>query len=196
MIGRSILAGVFISVGAICYLNNPNIIGATLFSIGIMAVIALDCPLYTGKIGFVNKNNFGDMGVVLICNLIGSFGSGIIYGLCASDDVCATANNIIVHKLYQPYLTQFIMGIGCGICIYLCVLFSKKFSNPVLIALPIVVFITSGYNHCIADTFYYAVYGKLNIEFIMYLIRVIAGNSVGSIIVHQILKNTKISLDI
>ena len=56
MIGRSILAGVFISVGAICYLNNPNIIGATLFSIGIMAVIALDCPLYTGKIGFVNEN--------------------------------------------------------------------------------------------------------------------------------------------
>lgn len=196
MIGRSILAGVFISVGAICYLNNPNIIGAALFSIGIMAVIALDCPLYTGKIGFVNKNNFGDMGVVLVCNLIGSFGSGIIYGLCASDDVCATANNIIVHKLYQPYLTQFIMGIGCGICIYLCVLFAKKFSNPVLIALPIVVFITSGYNHCIADTFYYAVYGKFNDEFIVYLIRVIAGNSVGSIVVHQILKNTKISLDI
>ena len=37
---------------------------------------------------------------------------------------------------------------------------------------------------------------KLNTEFVMYLIRVIAGNSVGSIVVHQILKNTKISLDI
>lgn len=196
MIGRSILAGVFISIGAVCYLNNPNIIGAILFSIGIMAVIALDCPLYTGKIGFINKDNFGDMGVVLICNLIGSFGSGVIYGLCASDDVYATANNIMVHKLYQSYLTQFIMGIGCGICIYLCVLFAKKFSNPILIVLPIVVFITSGYNHCIADTFYYAVYGKFNSEFILYLIRVIAGNSVGSIIVHQILKNSKISLDI
>lgn len=196
MIGRSILAGVFISIGAVCYLNNPNIIGAILFSIGIMAVIALDCPLYTGKIGFINKDNFGDMGVVLVCNLICSFGSGVIYGLCESDDVYATANNIIVHKLYQPYLTQFIMGIGCGICIYLCVLFAKKFSNPVLIALPIVVFITSGYNHCIADTFYYAVYGKFNSEFILYLIRVIAGNSVGSIMVHQILKNSKISLDI
>lgn len=196
MIGRSILAGVFISVGAVCYLNNPNIIGAILFSIGIMAVIALDCPLYTGKIGFINKNNYGDMGVVLACNLIGSFGSGVIYGLCAPDNVYATANNIIVHKLDQPYLTQFIMGIGCGICIYLCVLFANKFSNPILIALPIVVFITSGYNHCIADTFYYAVYDKFNDEFIMYLIRVIAGNSVGSIVVHQILKNTKISLDI
>lgn len=196
MIGRSVLAGVFISVGAVCYLNNPNIIGAILFSIGIMAVIALDCPLYTGKIGFINKNNYGDMGVVLACNLIGSFGSGVIYGLCAPDNVYATANNIIVHKLDQPYFTQFIMGIGCGICIYLCVLFAKKFSNPILIALPIVVFITSGYNHCIADTFYYAVYDKFNDEFIMYLIRVIAGNSVGSIFVHQILKNTKISLDI
>ena len=196
MIGRSVLAGVFISVGAICYLNNPNIVGAILFSIGIMAVIALACPLYTGKIGFINKNNYGDMGVVLTCNLIGSFGSGIIYGLCASDNICAVANNIIVHKLYQPYLTQFIMGIGCGICIYLCVLFAKKFSNPVLIALPIVVFITSGYNHCIADTFYYAVSGRFNDEFILYLIRVIAGNSVGSIVVHQILKHTKISLDI
>lgn len=196
MIGRSILAGVFISVGAVCYLNNPNIIGAILFSIGIMAVIALDCPLYTGKIGFINKNNFSDISVVLICNLIGSFGSGVIYGLCASDDVYVTANNIIVHKLYQPYLAQFIMGIGCGICIYLCVLFSKKFSNPVLIALPIVVFVMSGYNHCIADTFYYAVYGKFNFEFILYLIRVVSGNSVGSIAVNQILKNTKISLDI
>lgn len=196
MIGRSILAGVFISVGAICYLNNPNILGAILFSVGIMAVIALDCPLYTGKIGFINKDNNGNLCIVLIGNLIGAFGSGMIYSICASDEVYATANNIIVNKLHQADFTQFIMGVGCGICIYLCVLFAQKFSNPVLIAIPIVVFIMSGYNHCIADTFYYAVGGKFNMQFIMYLIRVIAGNSVGSIAVHQILKNSKISLDI
>lgn len=192
MIGRSILAGVFISVGAICYLNNPNVLGAILFSIGIMAVISLNCPLYTGQIGFINKNNYGDLCIVLICNLIGSFGPGIIYSICASDTVYATANNIIVHKLNQPDFTQFVMGIGCGICIYLCVMFSQKLSNPVLIALPIVVFIMSGYNHCIADTFYYAVVGKFNPEYIMYLIRVIAGNSVGSIAVCQVLKHSKI----
>lgn len=192
MIGRSILAGVFIGVGAICYLNNPTILGAILFSIGIMAVVSLDCPLYTGQIGFINKNNYGDLCVVLICNLIGSFGSGMIYSLCASNEVYATANNIIVHKLNQPDFTQFVMGVGCGICIYLCVMFFKKFSNPVLIALPIVVFIMSGYNHCIADTFYYAVVGKFNAEFLMCLIRVIAGNSVGSVMVHQILKHSKI----
>lgn len=192
MVYRSILAGVFISLGGIAYLTNPNIIGACLFSIGILAVIITQSKLYTGMIGFV-KYNFGswiDVIEVLVVNLITALGFGIYYNICAKPEVIQTANAIIYNKLHQPWHAQIFMGIICGICIYLCVRF-KECNNNVLIALPIVVFIMCGANHCIADTFYFGVSMYSDLEFIPYIIRVIIGNSFGSIMVHQLLDISK-----
>lgn len=192
MIYRSILAGVFISLGGIAYLTNPNIIGACLFSIGILAVIITQSRLYTGMIGFVRCNivDWIDVFEVLVVNLVTAILLGVGYNVCAKPEVVQTANTIIYNKLQQPWYTQIFMGIICGICIYLCVRF-KECNNNILIALPIVVFIMSGANHCIADTFYFGVSMYSDLSFIPYIIRVIIGNSIGSIMIHQLLDISK-----
>lgn len=192
MIYRSILAGVFISVGGIAYLNNPNIIGAVLFSIGIIAVIVTQSKLFTGMIGFVecSFNSWMSVLEVLVSNFATAGLLGIVYNVCAKPEVVQTANTIMYNKLHQPWYAQIFMAIICGICIYLCVRF-KECNNNVLIALPIAVFIMSGAHHCIADTFYFGVSLYNDVAFLPYIIRVIIGNSIGSIMVHQLLDVSK-----
>ena len=55
---NSVLASVLISLGAFIYLAFPNILGACLFSIGLISVIVLGASLFTGKVGYVKDRGF------------------------------------------------------------------------------------------------------------------------------------------
>ena len=57
---KSVLAGVLIALAGHIYLNCANkIVGAFLFSIGLIGVIVLQANLYTGKVGYVkSKSDF------------------------------------------------------------------------------------------------------------------------------------------
>ena len=49
---KSIMAGICVSLGCICYLSiNDKLIGSLLFSIGLFSIFTYDLNLYTGKIG-------------------------------------------------------------------------------------------------------------------------------------------------
>jgi len=56
IIKKSILAGILIGLGVIINLQSENpIIGALLFSFGLLTIIQMQLYLYTGKIGFLTK---------------------------------------------------------------------------------------------------------------------------------------------
>lgn len=55
---KSAFAGLLISLGAFIYLAFPNILGACLFSIGLISVIVLGANLFTGKVGYVKDKWF------------------------------------------------------------------------------------------------------------------------------------------
>lgn len=56
IIKKSILAGILIGLGVIINLQSENpIIGALLFSFGLLTIIRMQLNLYTGKIGFLTK---------------------------------------------------------------------------------------------------------------------------------------------
>ena len=51
---KSVLAGILIALAVHIYLNCSNkIVGAFLFSIGLIGVMVLKASLYTGKVGYV-----------------------------------------------------------------------------------------------------------------------------------------------
>lgn len=53
---KSIMAGICISLGCICYLSiNDKLIGSLLFLIGLFSIFTYDLNLYTGKIGKVKS---------------------------------------------------------------------------------------------------------------------------------------------
>ena len=90
---NSIWGGIMISIGAMIYLNCPNkVVGAFLFSIGLITIMIFKFKLYTGEIGYIRRlSEIPYILTVLIGNFIG----------CASILMIPTNNaeEIVVNKL-------------------------------------------------------------------------------------------------
>ena len=182
LIVKSILAGLLISLAGIVYLNCPDkIVGSLLFSLGLISVILLEANLFTGKIGYVNsKQSILDSLLILVFNLVAATIVGLIYR-CGSD----AATPIVESKLLVFSETWWLTGlkaIGCGAAIYLSVEGYKKSKSLIPVILGVMTFILAGWNHCIADCFYMAA-GSSSILAIPYLLVVIVGNSIGSLLI-------------
>ena len=182
LIVKSILAGLLISLAGIVYLNCPEkIVGSLLFSLGLISVILLEANLFTGKIGYVNsKRSILESLLILVFNLVAAAIVGLIYR-CGSD----AATPIVESKLLVFSETWWLTGlkaIGCGAAIYLAVEGYKKSKSLIPVILGVMTFILAGWNHCIADCFYMAA-GSSSELAIPYLLVLIVGNSIGSLLI-------------
>ena len=182
LISKSILAGLLISLAGIVYLNCPEkIVGSLLFSLGLISVILLEANLFTGKIGYVNsKQSVLDSLLILVFNLVAATIVGLIYR-CGSDAAAPIAESKRLVFSETWWLTG-LKAIGCGAAIYLSVEGYKKSKSLIPVMLGVMTFILAGWNHCIADCFYMAA-GSSSILAIPYLLVVIVGNSIGSLLI-------------
>ncbi len=187
---RAILAGVMISIGGTIYLSLDNkMLGAFLFSIGLFAICANGFNLYTGKIGYVIDNKpkyLIELLFTLIGNLIGTVGCGyLIYLSRVGSKLRDTAKVISTVKLNDNLLSIFILAIFCGIIMYLAVDLYKRltdFGKYMGIFMGITVFILAGFEHCVANMFYFSMANMWTWKTVLYVLVMIAGNSVGSIL--------------
>ena len=182
LITKSILAGLLISLAGIVYLNCPDkIVGSLLFSLGLISVILLEANLFTGKIGYVNsKRSILDSLLILVFNLVAATIVGLIYR-CGSDAAASIAGSKLSIFSESWWLTG-LKSIGCGAAIYLAVDGYKKSKSLIPVILGVMTFILAGWNHCIADCFYMAA-GSSSVLAIPYLLVVIVGNSIGSLLI-------------
>ena len=182
LITKSILAGLLISLAGIVYLNcSDKIVGSLLFSLGLISVILLEANLFTGKIGYVNsKRSILDSLLILVFNLVAATIVGLIYR-CGSDAAASIAGSKLSIFSESWWLTG-LKSIGCGAAIYLAVEGYKKSKSLIPVILGVMVFILAGWNHCIADCFYMAA-GSSSALAIPYLLVVIVGNSIGSLLI-------------
>lgn len=191
LIKKSFLAGIMISIGGIVFLSQENkLVGSVLFTIGLFSIVFFELSLYTGKIGNINKNNYKDLIITIIFNLLGTIlvGSILIY---THPKLSEIASNIIKTKIDTSFFTTFINSVGCGILMYIAVTSYKNKKNAIIsIALPVIVFINCGFDHCIANAFYWAI-GQFNIKYIPNLLICILGNSIGSILFKYLSINRK-----
>ena len=181
MVSKSTLAGLLISLGATAFLTAGNkIVGALLFSIGLTAVILLEANLYTGKIGYVNsKAKLISAALILIQNLLVALVCGLIF-YSTKNNIC---ENLWLNKLTKSWHEFLFDSIGCGICIYLSVELYKKTGSIFVIVLGVLVFILSGFEHCIADIFYLSASISFDLKSILYILTAIIGNSIGSLLI-------------
>ena len=182
LITKSILAGLLISLVGIVYLNCPDkIVGSLLFSLGLISILILEAKLFTGVIGYVNsKRSILDSLLILVFNLVAATIVGLIYR-CGSDAAASIAEPKLLVFSESWWLTG-LKSIGCGAAIYLAVEGYKKSKSLIPVILGVMVFILAGWNHCIADCFYMAA-GSSSVLAIPYLLVVIVGNSVGSLLI-------------
>ena len=170
-----------ISLGCTVYLKIGGIVGAILFSIGLLGVVTYQLNLFTGKAGFLDLNwrGIGEIGSILIWNVIGVFFTAFMIGHMTPDLVNG-CNSIIQKRIEFGLDRTFIASIFCGVLMSLAIAGTKKDNNfiiPLLFSVPC--FILSGYYHCIADAFYFALSGfEIGDYWIVWIVTVI-GNWVG-----------------
>ena len=151
----SILAGVCISIGCIVNLMvGGGVIGAVLFTFGLITVVHYKYALYTGTAGFVK--NFTDVFdlffIIFVCNFIGCALTS--YAACyAIPDLHDKCNALMELRTHYDIWQTFIRAIFCGFLMTTAVKFARENRwLPLLFAVP--VFILAGFYHSIADAFY------------------------------------------
>ncbi len=179
---KSVLAGLLVGLGGTVYLTvESKILGSALFSLGLLGVMIFSCSLYTGKVGYIST--VGDFFVLLKMCLLNFVGAAAV-GLAMSFVLSPVANTVVATKLQATLPEVFIRAIFCGIMIYLAVELYKRTSQILLVVMPIMIFILCGFEHCVANAFYFAAARYFDAYSLAFFAVSIIGNGVGSVIIH------------
>jgi len=181
-----IISGILISLGGAVFLACDNrIAAAVLFSVALFCICMFKYYLYTGKVCFMIQDHSGTAFRRLFLCLVGNFVGTLCPALLlayAIPGLQQTAQTVACAKLTQLPLQTFVRGIFCGILIYLAVAVFAQNKNSLGILLCIPTFILSGYEHSIADMFYFSTAQAFTPQVLIFILIVIAGNSVGGLL--------------
>lgn len=184
---RAIAAGICISFGCICYVVVENhVVGAVLFSVGLLAIMEYNLNLFTGKIGLVKSpGDVFDAIIYLAMNMLGSMIlSRIVSVIPRLSDVADKCVAIANTKMSYAITDVFVMGIFCGA---LMLFATKHRDNRLLTVMCVSVFIICGFEHSVADSFYLTFYNDAIAASIRIIIIAI-GNAIGAIGMNQLIK--------
>ena len=178
-----IKAGIMIAIGGSVFLSCENrYIGAILFSVALLCICLKGYSLFTGKVGYLPENYSKEAVKILLCGLLGNIVSTILLGYAVSfaNPALGEAAKVICEaKLSQEALQTFVRAFFCGVLMYMAVSTYREKGTLAGIFFCVPVFILSGFEHSIANMFYFGASGIINMDSIIYLAVVIAGNSVG-----------------
>lgn len=160
LLRSSIFAGIAIGTAGFGFLASGvqteaygSLVGAVLFSFGLLTVVGYKLKLYTGTAGFILKNEAGSLFLILLGNIIGCFLVSILARITPLA-LQEAAQNILELRLRTGALRCGLLGIGCGFIMTTAVQFARqKQYLPLLFGVPL--FIVCGFTHCVADAFYY-----------------------------------------
>ena len=160
LIRSSIFAGICIGTAGFGFLASGiqaetygSLVGAVLFSLGLLAVVGYKLKLYTGTAGFIEKNQVGELFLILLGNIIGCLCLALLARVSPMD-IQGAAQKILELRLRTGALRCGLLGIGCGFLMTTAVTFARQEKYlPLLFGVPL--FIVCGFTHCVADAFYY-----------------------------------------
>ena len=188
---KAILSGIMIGVGGTIYLSLDNkVIGAFLFAIGLFIICTRELNLYTGKVGYIfdkRPSYLVEVVTTLIGNFIGTFLVGFLLKFTRIytklNEKALTLCNI---KLDDNLVSILILSVFCGVLMYLAVDGHKRMENPLAkylsIFLGVMVFILCGFEHSIANMYYFAAAALWTKKTFLYLLIMVIGNLIGGVI--------------
>ncbi|MEG2015696.1 MAG: formate/nitrite transporter family protein [Oscillospiraceae bacterium] len=180
LIALGFFAGVFIALagsgsivasGAIANPSLAKLLSAVIFPVGLVMVIIAGAELFTGNnlmiVGILSKQiTFAKMlrnwVVVYIANFVGSI--FVAWAVNFGGQLSIASNAIAVatiksgaYKCSLDFLPAMVLGILCNtlVCVGVWMSFGAKTVSGKIIAsfLPIMLFVVSGYEHCIANMY-------------------------------------------
>lgn len=189
---QSVLGGVMIAIGGIAFLSVENrYLGSFLFAVGLFVILTMGFNLFTGKVCncLTEKPHYiGFVAGVWLGNFVGTSGVGLLIGLTrAGTAISVKAAEISQIKLNDNPISLFILAIFCNIMIYISVASYNKNPHPVGkylgLVFGIMVFILAGFEHCVANMFYFTAAGVWSIKSFGLLLLITLGNAVGGLII-------------
>ncbi len=186
-----IIAGLLIGIGGSVFLACENkVVGAILFSVALLCICMRGFFLFTGKVGFlVSSHQKADVQGVL-CSLLGNLIGTFVTGVAIRYTFPAYAEKALgmcEAKLEQGIPDTIIRAIFCGMLMYLAVVIYRENKSISGIFFCVPVFILSGFEHSIANMFYFAASGIVSLQACGYLWIVILGNAVGGMLIPALL---------
>ncbi len=184
---KAILAGIAISTGGIIYLTLDNhIAGSFLFSIGLFTIYTFGFNLYTGKVCYiVNEKPKYLFSVLLVYlgNFAGTVGTGYLLRQTKLVNLVGHTSELVEGKLSDTLFSTFIMAFMCGVMMCIAVIGFQTVKDSVgkhlALILPVMVFILSGFEHSIADMFYFSMANAWSAKAFLYIFIISLGNLAG-----------------
>lgn len=186
---RAILAGVMISIGCIVFLMVDNrIAGAVLFSTGLLTILYFKLNLFTGKAPYICQNNFkysALVGIIWLGNFVGTIITVfLIKHTSIYHKIIDRCYVVAEAKVSATASSLFILSIFCGILMFIAVEAYRRQDNNknyfavLLVIFCVSVFILAGFEHSIANMFYFMLALPVK-QWILPLIIITFGNLVG-----------------
>ena len=185
----AVLAGITIGVAGFGFLASGvqsqvygTLVGAILFSFGLLTVLGYKLALYTGTAGFIKRNELLNLLIILFSNILGCLAVALFTRLSPMD-LQTPAQNILQLRLDTGAVRCGLLAIGCGFIMTTTVNFARKGNVlPLLFGVPL--FIVCGFPHCMADAFIYLTsplsFLKANVWSILPMyISIVTGNFIG-----------------
>ena len=181
-----ILAGICISMGCIVFMHTGRVypeykwVGAFLFSIGLSTVVIYGLNLYTGKVGYLLKNNLNHLIMTLVAivgNFIGCMIIGFVFTYPEAIPMCEA-------KLALDFPLALMKGVMCGMLMFIAVNYYRKKESLLLVFVCVPTFILAGFEHSIADMFYFFSAEMMwSLEAFAFIGTIILGNGIGALLI-------------
>ena len=189
---------------------NSKILGAFLFPIGLILICNFGYFLYTGKICYLFENKEQSYKEKVLSLLLGLFGNFVgciaIAGLLrlinhsfitesqtaqawysSNAQLFINLNSSVNSKLNYAWYEMIILSAFCGMLVYIAVEGFKTIEHHIgkylVLILAIAGFIICGFEHSVANMFYYFLNGTFTINAIVSLLLCVIGNSFGGLFI-------------
>ena len=183
-----ILAGVCIGLGGTVFLSLDNkVLGALFFTVGLFTICTQGMHLYTGKVCYLFEKDLAyalDLIPIWLGNLAGTWLLAMAVRCTRiAPALVEKAQGLCETKLGDGLGSIFLLAVFCNMLIYIAVEGYNKNPHEVgkylALFFGVVVFILSGFEHCVANMYYFSVAGMWSGKTLLYVLVMTAGNSVG-----------------
>ena len=187
----AVLAGVCIAIGGTAYLSlDDKVVGALFFTVGLFTICIFGLHLFTGKVCYVFQNSPSyalDLILIWLGNLGGTFAAAWLERQTRAGYLLSEKAKAICRiKLTDELLSIFILAVFCNIMIYIAVEGFNRAPHDlgryVALFVGVAVFILCGFEHCVANMYYFSLAGVWSGKTLLYLLVMTAGNAVGGVI--------------
>lgn len=187
----AVLAGVCIAIGGTAFLAaDDRAVGALLFGVGLFLVVSCGFHLYTGKIGDLLDHPpvfLLELLIVWCGNLLGAAAVGAGVAATRMTGYVQKAGTLADAKLSDTPLSILLLSAFCGFLVYMAVYLYRaskdKLVGVAAVFACVMAFVLCGFEHCVANMFYFTVGGAWSGQAVGYLLLMTLGNSLGGLLV-------------